>query len=367
MPPDVDPANAGKDVPHARPSKRAIIYAVMSRALRDQLGDEMFERIEAIYSKSIAFREASRVGDVDVAAQCKSELNTLLTLPLLAQKLHVVRAFSYFSQLLNISEDVDQVQKLRQRAIDAPLRGSIDAALARVAAAGVSPERVLEWFMSGDVLVAPVLTAHPTEVQRKSILDVQRDIARLLQERMGVAQLSPEDEADNDGALFRCIVSLWQTAMLRMSKLKVTDEINNALEHYKRTFLHAVPRLYLALEKRLAALGSPAAGAAPPALRLPPLLRIGSWIGGDRDGNPFVDAATLRYAVEKQAGTAFEHYLDEVNQLVADLGMSSRLISATPELAALASSSGVVGDRHADEPYRLALKVRTQRLNASRG
>lgn len=176
------------------PSKRDIVYAVLSRALRDQLGEATFDRILSVHKTAIAFREAH--ADADAQRKLKADLERLLAVPL-PQQLHIIRAFSYFSQLLNISEDVDEVRKLRSAAAtrrhDAalatgvddgappPPRGSVDAALLHVAAAGVKPERVIAWFTSGNVMVAPVLTAHPTEVQRKTILDLQHEIARLLQ------------------------------------------------------------------------------------------------------------------------------------------------------------------------------------------
>src|SRR5206468_1978881 len=146
-------------------------------------------------------------------------------------------------------------------------------------------------------LVAPVLTAHPTEVQRKSILDTEREIARLLAWRDRMV-LTPDERAAFDQGLRTQVLGLWQTAMLRLSKLAVRDEIDNGLAYYRYTFLAVIPRLYAALGEELAA-RYPGVGA------VPSFFRTGSWIGGDRDGNPNVTADTLHYAVHAQAAVAF--------------------------------------------------------------
>src|SRR5262249_26226467 len=151
---------------------------------------------------------------------------------------------------------------------------------------------ITRWF--ADALVSPVLTAHPTEVQRKSILDVEREIARVLGER-DRAPLTPEERDAVERHLRRQVLTLWQTAMIRASRLKVADEIENGLAYYRYTFLAEVPQLYATIEARLAR------EQGIDDLRLPSFFRLGSWIGGDRDGNPFVVAETLRYAARSQA------------------------------------------------------------------
>src|SRR5205085_54424 len=128
-----------------------------------------------------------------------------------------------------------------------------------------------------EALVIPVLTAHPTEVQRKSILDAEREIARLLGWRDRVA-LTPEESHEFDTALYRQVLGLWQTAMLRLSKLRVRDEIDNGLAYYRYTFLDQIPKLYADLGEHLTR------DFAIDGETIPPFLRTGSWIGGDRDG-----------------------------------------------------------------------------------
>ncbi len=170
-----------------------------------------------------------------------------------------------------------------------------------------------------------MLTAHPTEVQRKSILDCEREIVRLLTLRDRTV-LTPKEIAEWETDLERQVLSLWQTAMLRLSKLTVRDEVDNGLAYYRYTFLTEVPRLYDALSHGLSrTFGDD--------IDVPPFLRMGSWIGGDRDGNPFVTAETLEYAIRAQATVAFDHYLDAVHQLGAELSLSARLVEPTPALA----------------------------------
>jgi phosphoenolpyruvate carboxylase len=162
-------------------------------------------------------------------------------------------------------------------------------------------------------------------VQRRSILDAEREIARLMQWRDRV-ELTPDEAREFETGLYRQILALWQTAMLRQSRLRVLDEIDNGLAYYRYTFLAEIPKLYLALEERL----RPGAdeGAAP---RLASFLRPGSWIGGDRDGNPNVGAETLGHAtVQRRRAAAFAHYLEEVHRRGSELSLSTRLCSRPP-------------------------------------
>ena len=224
----MQPSASPKSADGRAASKREVIYRVLGEALRTQLGDTMFARIEKIHDQSVAFRESG-----GGSGSNREQLDSLLHLPL-PEQLHVIRAFSYFSHLLNIAEDVEAIRKSRSAASlkgaaagggsGRAGRGTISGALTHLTDTGVSVEAIAGWFMDGDALVMPVLTAHPTEVQRRSIQDVEREIARLLQARMDVA-MTPEEEAANDAKMMAQIVSLWQTAMLRLAKLKVTDEV----------------------------------------------------------------------------------------------------------------------------------------------
>ena len=240
MPPDAD-----KDLP-LRDDTR-LLGRLLGDVLRAQAGEDGYARIEAIRQTAIRFRRAQ---DADAAA-VRAELSALLNGLPVAQALDVVRAFSYFSHLANIAEDMHQNRRRRAHALagSPPQRGSLADTIDRLHHAGVDGDALARWF--ADARVSPVLTAHPTEVQRKSILDAEREIARLLTWRDRTA-LTPDEAADLEGALYRQVLGLWQTAMLRLSKLQVVDEIDNGLAYYRYTFLAEVPRLYAGLEARAA-------------------------------------------------------------------------------------------------------------------
>jgi phosphoenolpyruvate carboxylase len=335
------PETPDKDLPLKEDTR--LLGRILGDVLRAQTGEDGFDRIEAIRQTAIRFRRA----EPSEAAGVRDELATLLNALPIGDSLHVVRAFSYFSHLANIAEDVHQNRRRRAYALAAspPQRGSVAFALHKLASAGVDGAALLRWF--DDALVCPVLTAHPTEVQRKSILDAEREIARLLTWRDRYA-LTPAETTEFDDGLRTQVLALWQTAMLRLSKLKVVDEIDNALAYYRYTFLTEIPALYAAIEAGLASEGIDAP-------RLPAFLRMGSWIGGDRDGNPFVDETTLDYAIRAQARAAFAHYLEQVHHLGAELSLSSRLVHPTAALVELAQHAHDANPHRADEPYRQAL------------
>ena len=149
------------------------------------------------------------------------------------------------------------------------------------------------------------------------------------------------------------VLQLWQTRMLRLTKLTVTDEIENALSYYQATFLREIPKLYGDLERELGHL--PVAS----------FLRMGQWTGGDRDGNPNVGAQTLEYALRRQCEVALRHYLAEVHALGGELSMSATLVGVTPPMRALADSSPDTSEHRLDEPYRRALTGMYARLAAT--
>ena len=332
-----------KDLPLREDTR--LLGRLLGDVLRAQTGVGGFERIEAIRQTAIRFRRA----DPAAAPAVKVELANLLNDLPIAQTLDIVRAFSYFSHLANIAEDVHQNRRRRAHALagSPPQRGSIADAVEHVAAHGADAATLRSWF--ADALVSPVLTAHPTEVQRKSILDCEREIARMLQWRDRV-EMTADEARELETVLYRQVLSLWQTAMIRLSRLKVRDEIDNGLAFYRYTFLSEVPKLYRALEQRLVRRFGLDEG-----YSLPPFLRPGSWIGGDRDGNPYVVAETLAYAITAQATVAFAHYLEEIHRLGAELSLSTRLIRPTAELLALARVAHDENPHRGDEPYRQAL------------
>ena len=319
-----------------------LLGRILGEVLRAQTGDSGFARVEAIRQTAIRFRRTYG----EEAQQARFALSALLNPLAIGDVLHVVRAFSYFSHLANIAEDVHHIRRRRAHdmAGSPPRPGSIAHALARLQAANVAGDALQAWF--DGALVSPVLTAHPTEVQRKSILDAEREIARLLVWR-DRTPLTPGESTAVEWKLRMQVLALWQTAMLRISRLRVADEIDNGLAYYRYTFLAEIPRLYAALDSELAKTWT--------GIRLPAFFRTGSWIGGDRDGNPNVTAETLDYAVHAQSRVAFEHYLEEVHRLGGEMSLCTRLVTPSARLLALARDAADANPHRSDEPYRQAL------------
>ncbi|CAB3720682.1 Phosphoenolpyruvate carboxylase [Paraburkholderia sediminicola] len=322
---------------------------LLGDVLREQEGDAVFDVVETIRQTAVRFR---REDDSAAAQTLDKKLRSLSP----EQTVSVVRAFSYFSHLANIAEDRHRNRRHRIHALAGSTSqpGTMAHALERLVEAGAAATPVLQQFFN-EALIVPVLTAHPTEVQRKSILDAQHDVARLLAERD--QQLTDRERAHNEAMLRARVTSLWQTRMLRDSRLSVADEIENALSYYRATFLEEIPALYADIEEALTEHGIDA--------RLPPFLQMGSWIGGDRDGNPNVTAETLENAITRQAAVIFEHYMEQVHKLGAELSVSNLLAGASDALKELAAASPDQSPHRTDEPYRRALIGMYTRLAAS--
>jgi phosphoenolpyruvate carboxylase len=338
-PPFDDPGSADKDAPLREDIR--LLGRILGDTLRDQEGDDAFELIESIRRIAVRFH---RDEDAGARHELEATLNALTD----HDAILVVRAFSYFSQLMNIAEDQHHNRRRHAHLLaGSPLQdGTIGRALERLREAGVDGARIAGFFRSA--LISPVLTAHPTEVQRKSILDRQLEIARLVAKHSR-GDLAPPELAENEEALRRAVLTLWQTRMLRLTRLNVEDEIDNGLAYFRSTFLTELPRLYAEVEDALAAAGYAPDGA------LPPFLAIGSWIGGDRDGNPFVTADKLLHAAHEHSALAFDYLLGETHKLGSELSLATRIVSVTPELTRLAEASHDAAPSRADELYRRAL------------
>ena len=331
-----------------------LLGRLLGEVIEECEGKRVFDTIETLRRTAVTFRREGDDADSKLLEQRVKRLQG-------SDPNSVARAFSYFLHLANIAEDRDQNRRQRERALtDAtPARGSLREAIQILGGQGVGVARIRR--LLAEACVMPVLTAHPTEVQRKSTLDVHREISTALAQRE--AQLTPDELAELDTALLGRVATLWQTRMLRYTRLTVADEIENALSYYRSTFLQVIPRLYGDLSKLLnRESAKPFAAPAPP---LEPFLRMGSWIGGDRDGNPNVDAATLERALLRQATVLFEHYLQEVHALGAELSITTLLIAVDPQLLALAERSGDDSPHRRDEPYRRALVGVYARLAAT--
>ena len=352
------------DPPPTTPSRRArenekpliedirLLGRILGDVIREQEGVEAFDLIERVRKLSVAFR---RDADHDADRALKTLLKSLSG----EQTVSVVRAFTYFSHLANLAEDRHHIRRrvIHERAGDQQ-EGSIEVALARLRWAGVNSRAVSQLLAHS--YLSPVLTAHPTEVQRKSILDAERFIAQLLVQRDEIKAralpkdaLAPRELAANESQIRARVLQLWQTRLLRFTKLTVADEIENALSYYEATFLREIPKLYAHLERELG--NQPVAS----------FLRMGQWIGGDRDGNPNVTAETLEYALRRQCEVALRHYLTEVHFLGQELSQSALLVDISEDMRALADSSPDVTEHRLDEPYRRALTGMYSRLAAT--
>src|SRR5574340_859212 len=327
-----------------------LLGRILGETLREQEGETSFRLIENVRRAAVRFRKTQDDRD-------RVQLEQMLDALSPGETLVVVRAFSYFSQLSNIAEDLHHNRRHRAhlKTGSAPKDGSLPLALKRVEEKRID-KKTLQAFLD-NALISPVLTAHPTEVQRKSILDCQLVISRLLSDRDRV-DMTPEDLAENEEALHRFVLILWQTRMLRTARLTVRDEINNGLEYYRYTFLNEIPRIYANLEKRLETRFGEN-------IRIPPLLRVGSWIGGDRDGNPFVTHDVMLDAVQQQSALAFEHYLNETYILGRRLSLTDRLVDVSDALRKLSDVSPDKDAAREDEPYRRALNLIYSRLSAT--
>lgn len=333
-----------------------LLGRILGDIIREQEGVAVYALIEQVRQLSVAFR---RDHDHEADKALKKLLKGLST----DQTVSVIRAFTYFSHLANLAEDRHHI---RRRAVHErsgnTQEGSIEVALSRLRWAGITPDEIAHTL--ANAFLSPVLTAHPTEVQRQSILQAEHDIAQLLVERDDIlarAQLynsakdalTPRELAANEALLRARVAQLWMTRLLRYSKLTVADEIENALRYYESTFLREIPKIYSALEEAL------------DGKSVHSFLRMGQWIGGDRDGNPNVTAQTLELALCRQSDVVLRHYLTEVHYLGGELSMSARLVDVSAAMQALANASPDSNPHRQDEPYRRALTGVYARLAAT--
>ena len=327
-----------------------LLGKLLGDALRMYAGQSAFDHTENIRQAAVHFRKSeSTIDDIQTAQTARNALTNLCEKLNDGEALRVIRAFSLFSLLANIAEDVHQNRRRRSYRLKgaAPQSGTLARALLNLQTKGISAQDALKAMSR--VAVAPVLTAHPTQVQRKSMLDLTRSLAALLARR-DQGSMDEEEEKEWAQELDRLVQTLWQTSILRTSKLKVSDEINNAISYYPVTFLKRIPALVTRYQNAARELG--ATEAQTRALRP---LTMGMWIGGDRDGNPFVTAETLDYCTHAQATTVFEHYLAELHALGSELPLATTIVKVSDALQALAEASGDGSPHRANEPYRRAI------------
>ncbi len=305
---------------------------LLGEVIRAYGGEKLYRQTEYIRSASV-----DRARGVEGAHLVDTGLEALG----LDDTLSFVRGFMLFSMLANLAED-------RQGA-GGDKGMDFATAVAELEKHGINRDAVAA--MLEGALIAPVLTAHPTEVRRKSMIDHKNRVADLMHVRD--AGRTETDEGESiDEAIMRQIALLWQTRPLRRERLYVQDEIDNVLTYFRDVFLPVLPALYARWERVL--------GHRPPSF-----LRVGDWIGGDRDGNPYVQADQLKGFLSRGCGLALAFYMDAVHALGAELSLSTELAHVPQDVIDLADASGDGSPSRADEPYRRALSGIYARLHAT--
>ncbi|NMN93539.1 phosphoenolpyruvate carboxylase [Antrihabitans stalactiti] len=323
-----------------------LLGAMLGQIVREQDGEDVFELVEKARVESFRLRRS----EID-----RAELAELFDGITIGKAIPVIRAFSHFSLLANLAEDLHRERRraVHVRAGEPPQDSSLAATYAKLDAAEIDSATAEDLLR--DALVSPVITAHPTETRRRTIFEAQTRITDLMRRR----HHAEADQDDIDVQLRRQIITLWQTALIRLSRLRIQDEIEVGLRYYDMSLLDVIPRINAELRDELRRRWPDAQ------LLAEPMLRPGSWIGGDRDGNPFVDANVVNTATQRAASVAIEHHLGELSLLEQELSMSARLVTVSYALQELADSSGDSGSNRADEPYRRALRNIRGRLTAT--
>lgn len=333
-----------------------LLGKILGDIVREHEGDAVYNLVEQVRKLSVVFHR-------DANQKANQELTKLLKGLSSEAAMKVLRAFTYFSHLANLAEDRHYIRRrVAYERMGSHQDGSIPVAMKKLHAAGITSKAISQ-MLEGS-LISPVLTAHPTEVQRTSILESERDIAQLLVARDQIKESSKASAPNKDALLNKelkqneeqikaRVLQLWHTRLLRFTKLTVADEIENALTYYEMTFLSEIPKIYAQLEDSL---GAEAVAS---------FLKMGQWIGGDRDGNPNVSADTLQYAITRQAELALRHYLTEVHYLGKELSVSALLLKFPKKMQDLANASPDTNEHRQDEPYRRALTGMYARLAAA--
>ncbi|MES2442633.1 MAG: phosphoenolpyruvate carboxylase [Pseudomonadota bacterium] len=309
-----------------------LLGQLLGDVIRAYGGEALFKRIE--YIRAVSVDRHRGVAGADATDPGLDRLT-------LDETIDFVRGFMLFSMLANLAED--------RQGVAAEKDADVASALARLEGAGIGHDAVMK--LLDHALVVPVLTAHPTEVRRKSMIDHKNRIAEL----MALRDLGLDETEDGDrieDAILRQIALLWQTRVLRRDKLGVADEVETALSYLRDVFLPVLPALYARWDRALGA-------------RSPNFLRAGSWIGGDRDGNPFVTADSMRHALARSAETVLVHYLESVHTLGAELSISTEHVAVDAAVEELAEASHDTAHSREDEPYRRALSGIYARLSAT--
>lgn len=303
-----------------------ILKGILEDTTRQMIGDESFERIQDL----IALSTQEKYGELEKAIEEISNEDMVV----------ISRYFSILPLLINISEDVDLAYEVNhQNNTNHDYLGKLSTTI----------DLVSEKNNAKDILqqvnVVPVLTAHPTQVQRKTMLELNNNIHELLRKHRDVKLgLINADKWHDD--LRRYIEIMMQTDIIREQKLKVTNEITNVMEYYNSSLIKAVTNLSSRYQKLAAERGIELDNAKP--------ITMGMWIGGDRDGNPYVTAETLRESAMVQSQVILNYYIEKLNVLYRNFSLSTNLTQTTQAVAELAAKSQDTSIYRENEPYRKA-------------
>jgi len=344
-----------------------LLGRLLGDTVREQEGEDLFALIETIRRAAVRFY---RRDDPTGRAEMADLVSTLEP----HQAVVVTRAFSYFSHFANMAEDEHHIRRTRAHALagSPPRPGSVAHALNRMLEASWTADDIAGFLNSA--LISPVLTAHPTEVRRQSTMRRELQMAELL-DKLDRGGWTEEERQEILDKLRRAVLGLWQTNLLRQTKLTVLDEVDNGLSYYDYSFFKEVPRLHEGLVDHINTIRDSGdieethlRAGLPPAtdsLDLSSFLRMGSWIGGDRDGNPFVTAEILRETLDRHVRKVIGYYQDELTKLEGELSLSSRLVNVSAALDALADQYGENHEHLQVEPYRRAIIGIRKRLAAT--
>jgi phosphoenolpyruvate carboxylase len=321
-------SDAEKEAPLRRDVRS--LGMLLGRVLSEQAGEQLFETVERLRRLLIQHRE-------DAAARPSAPSDTLLkeakgvvaSLDVDAAY-RVTKAFATYFELTNLAETNHRKRRRRAAAVhvdERPMAGSFRGTLLRMKEAGISAEQALQALR--EIEVVPVFTAHPTEITRRTVLLKRRRIAREL-EQLDRLPLSDADAEQHESVIAADITAMWQTDEVRLRKLTVADEIRTGLSYYGMTLFETVPRIY----QEMAEAFREVYGASVALAEMPLCVRFGSWIGGDRDGNPFVTHASTREALEAARRVALSYYIDEVRMVARRLTASSHQVKVAARLEA---------------------------------
>lgn len=335
----------------------------LGKTIIDQEGQDLFELVEQIRNLSKSRREGKDVSEK--IAQLMPQL-----LDDISDGLTVLKAFTTYFQLVNLAEEQERVRILRQRTQtvqqnQTPMPETIDEAIQILRDENLSAEDIHR--ILSDLYIMPVFTAHPTEAKRRTTLLQLKTISDALH-RLDTTDLLPSEEEETLQRIQETIILLWQSDETRDRRPTVMDEVRSGLYFFNATLFQLVPNMYEELERTLARYYPDSA------FDIPTFLRYGSWIAGDRDGNPYVTTQITEEALREQKDTILAHYNDEVYELYEMLSPATTRVAVSPELtASIARDFALVDeselkvlDRFKLEPYRQKLIMMFRRLNATR-